>query len=594
MRYLIPSLGLLLLAQVATAQYFSPPATTTPQATAPGSSTSPGTATGTPAGAQQAPLGTFQPLFPQTPSQTSTPAQKPSVTPPPAPVAKPFVPGTFDYSVNLASDVFGANMFTGAFATSGASIYNPDHVITIGDQLQVRLWGAFQFDALLTVDAQGNIFLPQVGPIRVMSVPNKDLPRVLEESLRRTFRSNVHSYISLATAQPVRVFVTGFVHRPGMYQGTSTDSILRFLDQAGGIDADRGSFLDVQVLRGSQMRAQFNLYDFLLNGRLPGVQLADGDVVLVQPRKSMYKVGGLASNAKRFEFTGAGIELALLSALSRPQPSATHVRVMRNSGIVRNTEYYPLGEASTVRLDNGDDIEFTADKRPGTITVRVEGEHVSAQEYVLPYGARMGDLIKKVEFTERSDSAHLQLYRLSVKERQRQMLQASLKSLENAVLTARSGTAEESRLRTEEAALMLQWVERARNIEPLGQVVVAQAVNRDDLLLENGDIVRVPVKNGLVLVHGEVLFPNAVAFDGTYGVGDYIKRAGGYTQKADTSRIVVAHLDGSFDESENAPIRPGDDILVLPRPDSKPRQFWKDIVQIIFQVAAITKIVLND
>jgi len=238
---------------------------------------------------------------------------------------------------------------------------------------------------------------------------------------------------------------------------------------------------------------------------------------------------------------------------------------------------------------------FTADNRPGTISVRVEGEHLSPQEYVLPYGARFGDLIKKIEFTDRSDSAHLQLFRLTVKERQREMLQASLRTLETAVLTARSGTSEEARLRADEAQLMLQWVERARRLEPLGQVVIAQATDRDHLLLENGDIVRVPIKNGLVLVHGEVLFPNAVAFDTRYGIEDYIKRAGGYTQNADTSRIVVAHRDGSFDEvGDNGSVRAGDDILVLPKVDSKPRQFWKDIVQIIFQIALAAKVVIGN
>jgi protein involved in polysaccharide export with SLBB domain len=500
----------------------------------------------------------------------------------------------FDYTVNLTTDVFGANMFTGAFAASTASIFNPDHVVSIGDQLQVRLWGAFQFDAVLAVDAQGNIFLPQVGPVRVLGVSNKELPRVLEEAVRRTFRSNVHSYISLAAAQPVRVFVTGFVFRPGMYEGSSTDSILRYLDQAGGIDPERGSFLDVKVLRGSMMRAQFNLYDFLLGGRLPGVQLGDGDVILVEPRKSMFKVLGLAENAKRFEFTGSAIDIPQLVALARPLPTATHVRVNRMTGTVRNTEYYPIAESPAVRLDNGDEIEFTSDKRLGTISVRVEGEHISPQEYVLPYGSRLGELMKSIQYTDRSDSAHLQLFRLSVKERQRELLQASLKSLESAVLTARSGTGEEARLRADEAALMLQWVERARNFEPLGQVVIAQASERDHLLLENGDIVRVPVKNGLVLVHGEVLFPNAVAHDGRFNIEDYIKRAGGYTQNADTSRIVIAHRDGSFDESTSSyEVRAGDDILVLPKVDNKPRQFWKDIVQIIFQIALAAKVVID-
>jgi protein involved in polysaccharide export with SLBB domain len=539
------------------------------------------------------------PIFPQPPASQPTQPRSPAPGAPAQAAPKPPVPPggrpVFDYSVNLTTDVFGANLFTGAFAASAGSIFNPDHVITIGDQLQVRLWGAFNFDSLLTVDAQGNIFLPQVGPVSVGGIPNRDLQKRLEEALRRTFKSNVHSYISLAAAQPVRVFVTGFVYRPGMYEGTSTDSVLRYLDQAGGIDTERGSFLDVKVMRGSTVRGQFNLYDFLLGGRLPGVQLGDGDVILVEPRQSMFKVQGLAENAKRFEFTGPAIATSQLVALARPLPTATHVRVSRMSGVVRNTEYYSLADATSVKLDNGDEVEFTGDKRPGTISVRVEGEHLSPQEYVLPYGAKLGELIKLIQFTPNADADHLQLFRLTVKERQRQLLQASLKTLETAVLTARSGTSEEARLRADEAQLMLQWVERARNLEPLGQVVIAQNHNRSDLLLENGDIIRVPVKNGLVLVHGEVLFPNAVAFDDRYDIQDYIKRAGGYTQNADTSRIVIAHRDGSFDESgSRGSIRAGDDILVLPKIDNKPRQFWRDIVQIIFQVALAAKVVLNN
>jgi protein involved in polysaccharide export with SLBB domain len=592
MRHLLATATLVLLAQAAAAQYMTPP----PQlpATAP-ATTTPGVPP-VPSSSPGVPPGTFAPLFPQQPSTTRPAALQPA--PAAAPVAKPPLPPggrpVFDYSVNLTTDVFGANLFTGAFAASGGSIFNPDHVISIGDQLQVRLWGAFQFEAILTVDPQGNIFLPQVGPINVAGVSNKDLQRRLEDALRRTFKSNVHSYISLAAAQPVRVFVTGFVYRPGMYEGSSTDSVLRYLDQAGGIDTERGSFLDVRVQRGSLVRGQFNLYDFLLGGRLPGVQLGDGDVIVVQPRNSMFKVLGLAENAKRFEFIGREIQISQLAALARPLPTATHVRLSRVTGIVRNTEYYPLAEASVIKIDNGDEIEFTSDQRPGTISVRVEGEHVSPQEYVLPYGARLGDLVGKVTLTERSDAEHLQLFRLSVKERQREMLQASLKTLETAVLTARSGTTEEARLRTEEAQLMLQWVERARRLEPLGQVVIAQNQQRNELLLENGDILRVPVKNGLVLVHGEVLFPNAVAHDTRYSIEDYIKRAGGYTQNADTSRIIIAHRDGSFDETgETGAIRAGDDILVLPKVDSKPRQFWKDIVQIIFQIALAAKVVLN-
>lgn len=540
-----------------------------------------------------------------------SPATASSALPPALPQApatvpeiRPQPPQLFDYSANLKSDVFGAHLFTGAFAREGATRFNPDYAVTVGDQIQVRLWGAYQFDQVLTVDPQGNIFLPHAGPVHVLGTRNQDLQRVVEAALARVFRNNVFGYASLLAAQPVRVFVTGFVNRPGQYSGTSMDSVLHYLDQAGGIDPERGSFLDVQVKRGAQVRATVNLYDFLLNGMIPQVQLADGDVIFVGPRKNTVKVSGLAENAKRFEFAGDQLSVSDVIRLAKPKAGATHVRVTRNTGTIRNIEYYPLSEAHQVHLNNGDEIEFTADKKPGTITVRVEGEHESAQEYVLPYGARLGELLKQIRYSERSDKENLQLYRQSVKERQRQMLAAALKSLETAVLTARSGTSDEARLRKEEADLILQWVERAKQIEPRGQVLIAQAGDKENLLLENGDILRVPTRDGLVLVSGEVLFPNAIAYDPDLTLEDYIRRAGGYTQNADVARILIAHRDGSFSEAGaqsgffgssalQATIRPGDEILVLPKIDVKLRQIAKDLTQILYQIAVSAKVVLG-
>ncbi|OGS99308.1 MAG: polysialic acid transporter [Gallionellales bacterium RIFCSPLOWO2_12_FULL_59_22] len=516
----------------------------------------------------------------------------------------PIFPQRLDYSANLNSDVFGANLFTGAFARQGATQFNPDYAVTVGDNIHVRLWGAFEYDAALSVDPKGNIFLPHVGPVQVLGVRNRELQGLVESAIGKVFRANVNGYASLAAAQPVRVFVGGFVRRPGLYNGTSMDSLLHYLDQAGGIDPERGSFLNVQVKRGDQIRATVSLYDFMLEGRMPLTQLADGDVIFVAPRQNTLKVSGLAENPRRFEFGDATRTIADLVGVAKPSAQATHVRVVRNTGTVRNTEYYALADAALVVLQNGDELEFTADKKPGTITVRVEGQHESAQEYVLRDGAKLGDLIGQIRLSERSDATSLQLFRTNVKKRQKQMLLTSLKSLEAAVLTARSGTVEEARLRKDEAELILQWVERAKQIEPAGQVLIAGAAKRDELLLENGDILRIPTRDGLVLVSGEVLFPNAIAFDAALSLDDYIRRAGGFTQSSDVSRVIVAHRDGSFDKAADedgffgstgggAAVREGDEVLVLPKIDVKSRQFWKEMTQIIYQIAVSARVIFK-
>ena len=541
-----------------------------------------------------------QPLLQAAPAPAPAPAAAPSESASGAPAG---VPPTADYSANLNSTVFGAQLFTGTFAKEGSTQFNPDYAVAVGDAIQVRLWGGYEFDATLVVDPKGNVFLPHVGPVQLLGVRNQDIQRVVESAVAQVYRANVYSYASLAAAQPVRIFVSGFVNRPGLYNGTSMDSLLHYLDQAGGIDVDRGSFLAVQVKRGNIVRAEVSLYDFLLDGRMPLVQLADGDVIFVSPRRNTLKVSGLAQNAKRFEFATPTLSVASLEELAKPFPQTTHVRVVRNTGSVSNVEYYAREEASAVVLSNGDELIFTADRKPGTITVRVEGEHQSPQEYVLPYGARLGELTSRISYSERSDQSSLQLFRLSVQERQKQMLQTALKSLEAAALTARSGTSDEALLRKQEAELLLQWVDRARKVEPLGQVMIANARQRDELLLENGDVLRIPSRDGLVLGSGEGLFPNAIAFDDAFDVADYVKGAGGYTQNADVARVIIAHRDGSFHEvtgsgffgrgADPAGIRAGDEILVLPKIDVKSRQVFKDLTQILYQIAISARVVLN-
>lgn len=504
---------------------------------------------------------------------------------------------------NINSKVFGTNLFTGAFARQGASTFNADYNINIGDKLQIRMWGTFTVDVLVTVDPQGNIFLPQVGPVKVLGIKNKDLQKVIELATSKIFKNSVFIYANLAEAQPVRIFVGGFVNRPGLYSGTSMDSLLYYLDQAGGIDADRGTFLAVQVKRGQEVRTQISLYDFLLNGQMPLVQLADGDVIFVPALQHTVVVSGLVSNSKRFEIAQTPQRVSDLAALAKPMPAVTHFRVTRNSVATKNIEYFPLNLSTQVVLNNGDELEFLSDKKSGSITVRVEGEHLSAQEYVLPYGAKMSDLLKKIEFSERSDNLSLQLFRVSVKDRQKSMLKTALKNLEVAALTARSGTNDEASLRKNEAELLLQWVDRAKSIEPKGQVVITQSVSKNDLLLENGDVLNVPIKDGLVLISGEVLFPNAVAFEKNLTLNDYIQKAGGFTQNADSSRIVIAHRDGSFTQMESdgwfgknfsrVKISAGDELLILPRIDIKSRQIFKEMTAIIYQIAVTSKIVMG-
>jgi len=95
------------------------------------------------------------------------------------------------------------------------------------------------------------------------------------------------------------------------------------------------------------------------------------------------------------------------------------------------------------------------------------------------------------------------------------------------------------------------------------------------------------------------MFPNTVPFESELSAQDYIERAGGFTQNADASKVIIAHRDGSFIENKDgffskAPkVRPGDHILVLPKIDVKSRQMAKEITQMLFQLALMAGVVTN-
>lgn len=84
---------------------------------------------------------------------------------------------------------------------------------------------------------------------------------------------------------------------------------------------------------------------------------------------------------------------------------------------------------------------------------------------------------------------------------------------------------------------------------------------------------------------------------------DYVKKAGGFTQNADSARIVIAHRDGSFTQQESegwfsksfsgVKVTAGDELLVLPKIDVKSRQIFKEMVAIVYQIAVTSKIVMG-
>ena len=489
--------------------------------------------------------------------------------------------------------MFGSQLFKGAFATSVGSTFNSSYKINPGDNINLRFWGAYQFAGSQTVDPQGNIFIPNIGPVKVAGVSNGQLQSLIESQVRRVYVANVGVYASLEQAQPVKVLVTGFVNQPGNYGGLANDTALAYLDRAGGVDPERGSYVNIQIVRNGKLVQNVDLYEFLVQGKIRPFSFRDGDVIVVGSRTHTFNISGEVYNAYDFEFDRPEVTVAQALSVAKLKPGATNVSIMRRQGAEYRSEYYSLAQAQNVYIQDGDVLTVTADRYAGTIQVRVEGAHNGAHAIVLPYGAKLSDVLTQLNPNSLAEVEALQLFRPSVAQRQKEMIDVSLNKLEEATFNARSSTQEEANLRVKDAELVKQFIAKARQVQPKGQVVL----NPDtfaDVILEQGDILRIPERTSVVMVHGEVAFPNGVEFQKNQTAKDYIEKVGGFSQKSNKSKVIVMSQNGRAElVRKGQKIQQGDEILVLPKAQTKGIELTRGITQILYQLAVAAKVALD-
>jgi len=404
-------------------------------------------------------------------------------------------------SVNNLPKPFGSNLFTGGFSASREDGLNPSYVVQPGDSVSVRIWGAIEFNESLVVDPRGNIFLPSVGPILVGGAKNSDLNARVAQAVSTVFIDNVKVYTSLDSTQPVAVFVTGNVVAPGRYAGIPSNSLLYYIDKAGGIDARKGSYRNIQLLRSGTVIKSIDLYAFIKDGLLAEVQFQDGDTILVKNRGDSISVSGDVMETALFELDDKQVSGAAIMELARLKPGVSYVGI---SGIRENVPYatyVTVEEFAEIPLSNGDIVSFRADQHDSVIVVEVEGSHIGPSRFVVPRDTRLHEILDFIEVDPRITNVNaISLKRQSVAIRQKEALQESLQRLEARYLTASSQTDQESAIRAQEAQLIGQFVANAREAKPSGRMVVARNGQVANVLLQSGDTISIPRASGSVLL----------------------------------------------------------------------------------------------
>ncbi len=488
--------------------------------------------------------------------------------------------------------LFGSQLFANYNTLDKSLDVNGNYEISTGDRIAVRMWGAREYENILTVDVQGNIFLPEIGPIKVAGVPNSALGDLIKQSVSEVFTSNVKIYSNLLGTQPIGVFVTGAVQYPGRYPGSKNDTLLYYLARAGGIDEDSGSYRLINVIRAGKQLEVVDLYRFLLAGEMPNIVFEDNDTIVVAPQFPIVTVTGDVKKPYRYEYDPNTYSAKDILSIAGPKGKASHVIVEGKRGEVRVSEYLTLNEISNMKVFPGDDFEVVSDQASTQILISVEGNNSGASTLSLDKSVLLGQAIKLVEINPQThDLNSIYIRRKSVADRQKRAIEQSLYELQRSVLTGSSSSSTGSAIRVQEAQLIDRFVQQARLAEPEGRVVLSGS-DWQNIHLEEGDEIVIPERTEVVYISGEVKVPQTVIWRQGYLTDDYIREAGGISNRGDSDRLVIIRRDGSVQDGE-MPIQKGDHIMVLPEIDSKLFAMFKDLIEITYRVALSAAVVLN-
>lgn len=170
-----------------------------------------------------------------------------------------------------------------------------DYVLGPGDTLQISVWGQIQDVFSLTVDAEGKILLPKIGPVYVWGLRFEGAEKLIKETLSKVY-TNIEMSVSIGKLRGIKVFVLGETEKPGAYNVSALANAFHAIYAAGG-PTKVGTMRKIKLTRKGSQDVPIDLYNVLLKGdSSQDYKLQAGDVLFIRP---IGDVAGIAGNVKR-------------------------------------------------------------------------------------------------------------------------------------------------------------------------------------------------------------------------------------------------------------------------------------------------------
>ena len=201
---------------------------------------------------------------------------------------------------------FGYEFFKNSAQLSGSMDNIPvgnNFILGPGDTLSITLWGSLNARHELSIDRNGEIMIPKVGPVKVWGMPLDQAKEVVTKAISQYYK-NFQINITLGKLRSIQIFVVGEVEFPGSYPVSSLATVVNAISAAGG-PTKNGSLRAIKVSNTGKPAVDIDLYNILLNGdRNNDIRLQNGDTIFVPVIGHVVAVAGEVKRPAIYETKG--------------------------------------------------------------------------------------------------------------------------------------------------------------------------------------------------------------------------------------------------------------------------------------------------
>ena len=412
----------------------------------------------------------------------------------------------FESTAEKKKKVFGRDIFNNKYLTfePQMNIATPqNYVLGPGDQLVIDVYGNTQQSEILTVSPDGEVTVPNVGPIQVGGLTVSAAQQRIRGKMGK-FYTDSDIKVTVGQTRTIIVNVMGEVKAPGTYTLSAFSTVFNALYMAGGI-SDLGTMRNVKVIRNGRQISVVDIYEFILNGRLSGnIRLQDNDVVQVGAYECIVDISGRVKRPMAYEMRKTESLATLLKYSGGFTGDAYKklIRVLRKSEDLKSVYNVEEFELSDFKMDDGDSVIVDSIINRYKNMVEVRGAVYRPGMYHL--GGKISSVRSLIEYA--------------------------------------SGLSEEAM--TARAVVRRVKSNRTHEVVPIDLDGIMNGIAAD-VPLQNEDVLFVPTlaehQNLRTLtIDGEVICPGTYEYSDKMAIEDLVLMAGGLTDDASRVKIDVS------------------------------------------------------